>query len=44
MDSGSQQERAPDIDILRICQMIPHRYPFLMIDRVVEVVPNESAV
>ena len=24
-------------------QMIPHRYPFLMIDRVVDVVANERA-
>jgi 3-hydroxyacyl-[acyl-carrier-protein] dehydratase len=33
-----------DIDIGRIMQMIPHRYPFLMIDRVVEAVANISAV
>ncbi|MFN4088438.1 MAG: 3-hydroxyacyl-ACP dehydratase FabZ [Alphaproteobacteria bacterium] len=32
------------IDILRILEMIPHRYPFLMIDRVVDVVAGESAV
>ena len=32
------------IDIERIMQLIPHRYPFLMIDRVVDVVKNESAV
>ena len=32
------------IDILRIMQMIPHRYPFLMIDRVVDLVPDRSAV
>jgi 3-hydroxyacyl-[acyl-carrier-protein] dehydratase len=31
------------IDILRIMEMIPHRYPFLMIDRVIDVVPGESA-
>ena len=34
----------PPIDIARIMQMIPHRYPFLMIDRMVEAVPNERAV
>ncbi len=33
-----------EIDVLRIMKMIPHRYPFLMIDRVVDVVTNESAV
>lgn len=32
------------IDISRIMEMIPHRYPFLMIDRVVEVVSDRSAV
>lgn len=32
------------IDINRIMQMIPHRYPFLMIDKVVDVVFAESAV
>src|SRR5579875_3564888 len=32
------------VDIARIMQAIPHRYPFLMIDRVVDVVPNVSAV
>jgi 3-hydroxyacyl-[acyl-carrier-protein] dehydratase len=33
-----------EIDIRRIMQMIPHRYPFLLIDRVVDVVSGESAV
>ncbi len=31
------------IDIARIMELIPHRYPFLMIDRVVDLVPGESA-
>jgi 3-hydroxyacyl-[acyl-carrier-protein] dehydratase len=31
-------------DIARIMQAIPHRYPFLLIDRVVDLVPNVSAV
>ena len=31
------------IDINRIMQMIPHRYPMLMIDRVINVVPDQSA-
>lgn len=33
-----------DIDINRIMQMIPHRYPFLMVDKVVNLIPNESAI
>jgi 3-hydroxyacyl-[acyl-carrier-protein] dehydratase len=32
------------VDVGRILQAIPHRYPFLMIDRVVEVVRGRSAV
>jgi 3-hydroxyacyl-[acyl-carrier-protein] dehydratase len=32
-----------EIDIQRIMQLIPHRYPFLMIDRVVDVTRGESA-
>lgn len=32
------------IDIGRIMLAIPHRYPFLLIDRVVDVVPDVSAV
>jgi 3-hydroxyacyl-[acyl-carrier-protein] dehydratase len=30
-------------DISRIVEMIPHRYPMLMIDRVVDIVPDQSA-
>ena len=33
-----------DIDVERIMRMIPHRYPFLMIDRVRRMVPNQSAI
>lgn len=31
------------IKIERIMEMIPHRYPFLLVDRVIDVVPGESA-
>jgi 3-hydroxyacyl-[acyl-carrier-protein] dehydratase len=31
------------IDIHGIQRMIPHRYPFLMIDRVIDLVPNDRA-
>ena len=36
--------RLGDLDIDAIQRMIPHRYPFLMIDRVVEVTAETSAV
>ena len=44
MDVKLAQEEGLTIDIERIMQMIPHRYPFLMIDRVVDVVPDATAV
>ena len=34
---------ADTVDVTRIMQMIPHRYPFLLIDRVVDIVAGESA-
>ena len=39
----SEAERSKVIDINRIMQMIPHRYPFLMVDKVIDVVPDQSA-
>lgn len=43
MDTLQTEEIATEIDIERVMEMIPHRYPFLMIDRVVDVVINERA-
>lgn len=34
----------PDLDIVEIMRMIPHRYPMLMIDRVGQIILGESAV
>lgn len=34
----------PTIDIMRIMDMIPHRYPILLVDRIVDYVEDESAV
>jgi 3-hydroxyacyl-[acyl-carrier-protein] dehydratase len=44
MDTTQPAGITAEIDIQRIMQMIPHRYPFLLIDRVVDVVAGESAV
>jgi 3-hydroxyacyl-[acyl-carrier-protein] dehydratase len=44
VDSTDQTEGETSVGIERILDMIPHRYPFLMIDKVVEMVANESAV
>jgi len=35
---------APDMDVYEVMKHLPHRYPFLLIDRVLEVVPGESVV
>jgi 3-hydroxyacyl-[acyl-carrier-protein] dehydratase len=35
---------AVQLDITRIMEMIPHRYPFLLVDRVVDIVAGTSAV
>lgn len=32
-----------EFDIQKIMESIPHRYPFLLVDKVVDVVPGESA-
>jgi 3-hydroxyacyl-[acyl-carrier-protein] dehydratase len=43
MDTKVSVEREP-IEIGEIMEMIPHRYPFLLIDRVRDVVAGERAV
>jgi 3-hydroxyacyl-[acyl-carrier-protein] dehydratase len=43
-DATQTGARLSDLDIDAIRRMIPHRYPFLMIDRVVEVEAETSAV
>ncbi|RME37014.1 MAG: 3-hydroxyacyl-[acyl-carrier-protein] dehydratase FabZ [Deltaproteobacteria bacterium] len=32
------------LDIQKIMEHLPHRYPFLLVDRIVEVVPGEKVV
>jgi 3-hydroxyacyl-[acyl-carrier-protein] dehydratase len=32
------------MDITQIMKFLPHRYPFLLVDRVLELVPNERVV
>ena len=44
MGSDAMTASGMSIDIERIMEMIPQRYPFLMIDRILEMVPNTSAV
>lgn len=41
MDVAS--ETVTDMDTNRLMEVIPHRYPFLMIDRLVDIIANVSA-
>jgi 3-hydroxyacyl-[acyl-carrier-protein] dehydratase len=44
MDAADTKARIAEIGIEGIQRMIPHRYPFLLIDKVVDLIPDESAV
>jgi 3-hydroxyacyl-[acyl-carrier-protein] dehydratase len=41
---GASHQRGVAFDIERIMGMIPHRYPFLLVDRLINAVADESAV
>lgn len=46
-DSSKPAGKGRTVDIVgieRVMEMIPHRYPFLMIDRVIEVEPDVGAI
>lgn len=42
--SPSESKELESIDIDRILKLLPHRYPFLMIDRIIEVNSDDSAI
>jgi 3-hydroxyacyl-[acyl-carrier-protein] dehydratase len=44
MTSETTDAELGQADLARIMRMIPHRYPFLLIDRVEQIRKNESAV
>jgi 3-hydroxyacyl-[acyl-carrier-protein] dehydratase len=43
MAEPSTGKSLPDVDITGVMRALPHRYPFLLVDRVVDLVANESA-
>ena len=43
MDTVETDKPLEGMDIERVMEMIPHRYPFLMIDRILELVPAVRA-
>jgi 3-hydroxyacyl-[acyl-carrier-protein] dehydratase len=43
IDLACAEEQITQVDVQRIMEMIPHRHPFLMIDKVVDMVANQRA-
>lgn len=41
---SEENETLHNIDVTRIMEMLPHRYPILLIDRFIEMVPGERAI
>ena len=39
-----QNEKKNELNIEEIKKLIPHRYPFLLIDKLIDIIPKESAV
>lgn len=44
MNDETAQATVEAIEIREVLKMIPHRYPLLLVDRVEDIVPGESAV
>jgi 3-hydroxyacyl-[acyl-carrier-protein] dehydratase len=43
-ESGLESAALDAVDIAGVMQMIPHRYPFLLVDRVIEISADRSAI
>lgn len=43
-DLSTESSHVSSIDILRIMEMIPHRHPFLLIDKVLDIWADKSAI
>ena len=44
LEKSHELKKSETIEINRIQEMIPHRYPMLLIDKLINVIPGESAV
>ncbi|HUC60886.1 MAG TPA: 3-hydroxyacyl-ACP dehydratase FabZ [Alphaproteobacteria bacterium] len=42
--STGSEAKPVELDVNRVMEMIPHRYPFLMVDRVIDAIADKSAV
>src|SRR5262245_19112878 len=43
-ESGSGKKELATADTRRVLQLLPHRYPFLLVDRIIDMDRDESAV
>jgi 3-hydroxyacyl-[acyl-carrier-protein] dehydratase len=43
MTGEAQSDTVEDLDIQDILEMIPHRYPLLLVDKLINIVPGKSA-
>ncbi len=44
MNDQSPQRQLPSADIMKVMRLLPHRYPFLMVDRIHDMDGDDSAV
>jgi 3-hydroxyacyl-[acyl-carrier-protein] dehydratase len=44
MNDATSKSRLASADITRVMKLLPHRYPFLLVDRIVDMDRDESAV
>jgi 3-hydroxyacyl-[acyl-carrier-protein] dehydratase len=44
MNDTEDSNKGKSIDIARIMQLLPHRYPFLLVDRIIEINGDQSAI
>ena len=44
MTEGSEKKELESADIARVMKLLPHRYPFLMIDRIIEMDGDNSGI
>ena len=44
MNDASPQKQLPSADISQLMKLLPHRYPFLMIDRIINIDGDNSAI
>lgn len=44
MDEGAAKKELATADVARVLKLLPHRYPFLLIDRIIDMDGDESAI